>query len=70
VATSVEVRPQKASCQAALAKLRELPEPISGARPADVVDAGGGLIRVTPTGDAQAEREQQIINPAGFRSSE
>jgi preprotein translocase subunit SecD len=59
---AIEVRPLEASFQVALAKLRELSQPISGARPADVVDAGGGLIRVTPTDDALAEREQQIID--------
>src|SRR5262249_55051741 len=57
-----EVRPLEASFQAAFAKMRELSQPLSGARPADVVDAGGGLIRVTPTDDALAEREQQIID--------
>jgi hypothetical protein len=56
------VRPLEASFQAALAKLRELSQPFSGPRPANVVDAGGGLIRLTPTDDALAEREQQIID--------
>ena len=59
---AVEVKPLEASFQVALARLRELSQPFSGARPADVVDAGGGLIRVTPTDDALAEREQQIID--------
>jgi preprotein translocase subunit SecD len=59
---AVEVKPLEASFQVALAKLRELSLQFSGARPADVVDAGGGLIRVTPTDDALAERERQIID--------
>jgi preprotein translocase subunit SecD len=59
---AIEVRPLEASFRVALAKLRELSQAISGARPADVVDAGGGLIRVTPTDDLLAEREQQIMN--------
>jgi preprotein translocase subunit SecD len=59
---AVEIRPLEGSFHAALAMLRELSQPLSGARPADVVDAGGGLIRVTPTDDALAEREQQIID--------
>jgi preprotein translocase subunit SecD len=59
---AIEVRPLEASFQAALAKLRELSQPFSGPRPANVVDAGGGLIRLTPTDDALAEREQQIID--------
>jgi preprotein translocase subunit SecD len=59
---SVEVRPLEASFHAGLAKLRELSQAFGGARPADVVDAGGGLIRVTPTDGALAEREQQIVD--------
>jgi preprotein translocase subunit SecD len=59
---AIEVRPLEASFRVALAKLHELSLAFSGARPADVVDAGGGLIRVTPTDDALAEREQQIID--------
>jgi preprotein translocase subunit SecD len=59
---AIEVRPLEASFRVALAKLRELSQPFSGARPADVVDAGRGLIRVTPTDDALAEREQQTID--------
>jgi preprotein translocase subunit SecD len=61
-ADAIEVRPLEAGFQVALAKLGELSLPISGARSADVVDAGGGLIRVTPTDDALAEREQQTID--------
>jgi preprotein translocase subunit SecD len=59
---AVEVKPLEASFQVALAELRELSRQFSGARPADVVDAGGGLIHVTPTDDALPEREQQIID--------
>jgi preprotein translocase subunit SecD len=59
---SIEVRPLEASFQAGLAKLRELSQTFNGVRPVDVADAGGGLIRVTPTDAALAEREQQIVN--------
>src|SRR5258708_7882823 len=58
---AVEAKPLEASFQVALAKLRELSQPFSGARPADVVDAGGGLIRVTQTHDALPGRERQSI---------
>lgn len=55
----IEVRPLEASFQAGLAKLRELSQSFNGVRPVDVIDAGGGLIRVTPTDAALAEYEQR-----------
>jgi preprotein translocase subunit SecD len=51
----------------ALAKLRELSQPIGGvlgtgaARSVDVVDAGGGVIRLTVTEAAMLERTRQTI---------
>jgi preprotein translocase subunit SecD len=56
---SIEVRPREAHFQAGLAKLRELSQPFDGARPVEVVDAGSGLIRVTPTDAALAEYERR-----------
>jgi preprotein translocase subunit SecD len=59
---SIEVRPQEASFQAGLVKLRELSQAIVSASSVDVVDAGGGLIRVTPTDAEMTEREQQSVD--------
>jgi preprotein translocase subunit SecD len=59
---SIEVRPQEASFQAGLAKLRELSQAIVAPSSVDVVDAGGGLIRVTPTDAEMTEREQQSVD--------
>lgn len=59
---SVEVRLNNSGYAAGFAKLRELSQPFNGVRPLDVVDAGDGLIRLTPTEDAITEREQQTIN--------
>jgi preprotein translocase subunit SecD len=56
---SIEVRPREAHFQAGLIKLRELSQSFDGVRPVDVVDAGGGLIRVTPTDAALAEYERR-----------
>jgi preprotein translocase subunit SecD len=61
-ADGVEVRPLELGFQAALAKLSELSEPFGAARPADVIDVGGGLIRVIPTDAAIAEYEQRTID--------
>jgi preprotein translocase subunit SecD len=46
---SVEVRPLAGDLEAALAELGELSRAYNGVRPVEVTDAGGGLIRVTPT---------------------
>jgi preprotein translocase subunit SecD len=46
---SVEVRPRGDDFEAALAELRDLSRAFNGVRPVEVTDAGGGLIRVTPT---------------------
>jgi preprotein translocase subunit SecD len=59
---SIEVRPREASFQAGLAKLRELSQSFNGVRPVDVVDAGGGLIRVTLTDAALAEYTPRSTN--------
>ena len=44
------------------AKLRELSQPVNGVRYLDVVDTGGGLIRITPTAAAMIERTRQTID--------
>ncbi len=54
--------------QLALTKLRELSQPLggllsaTGQRTVDVVDAGGGLIRLTPTEPAILERIRQSVD--------
>jgi preprotein translocase subunit SecD len=54
--------------QLALTKLRELSQPLggllstTGQRTVDVVDAGGGLIRLTPTEPAIIERIRQSVD--------
>ena len=59
---AVEVRIRDTDLQQGLAKLRELSQPISGAlgptgaRTLDVENAGGGLVRLTPTEPAMIER--------------
>ena len=65
---SVEFRPREGvDRQLALNKLRELSQPLggllsaTGQRTVDVVDAGGGLIRLTPTEPALIERIRQSI---------
>jgi preprotein translocase subunit SecD len=65
---SVEFRiRQGADPQLALTKLRELSQPLggllsaTGQRSVDVVDAGGGLIRLTPTDAAITERIRQSV---------
>ena len=59
---SVEVRPLAGDFEAALAKLGELSRAFHGVRAAEVTDAGGGLIRVTPTEASIQEYEQPITN--------
>ena len=65
---SVEFRAREGvDRQLALTKLRELSQPLggllsaTGQRTVDVVDAGGGLIRLTPTEPALIERIRQSI---------
>jgi preprotein translocase subunit SecD len=65
---SVEFRVREGgNLQLALTKLRELSQPLggllsaTGQRSADVVDAGGGLIRLTPTPPAIIERIRQSV---------
>jgi preprotein translocase subunit SecD len=53
--------------QLALTKLRELSQPLggllsaTGQRTVDIVDAGGGLVRLTPTQPAMVERIRQSV---------
>jgi preprotein translocase subunit SecD len=69
---SVEVRIKEGQdVQAALTKLRDLSQPISnniigvtGERTLDITDAGGGLIRLTPTEAATNERIRQTVDQA------
>ena len=55
---SIEVRPL--NFKATLAKLGELSRAFNGVRPAEVTDAGGELIRVTPTEAVVREYEPPI----------
>ena len=63
----VEVRVKESDAQTALAKLRELSQPLggllgsSGQRSLEVSDAGGGLIRLTVPQAAITERIRQTI---------
>lgn len=59
---SVEVRLHESDFGAGFAELRELSQPFNGVRSVDVVDAGGGLVRLIPTDAAMRERTQQIID--------
>src|SRR6202049_3342805 len=66
---SVEVRLREGSdFQTGLAKLRDLSQPLGGVlqgngqRTLEVADAGGGLIRLTPTDAANIERARQTID--------
>src|ERR1700759_1994102 len=65
---SVEVRVKDTDLQNALAKLRELSQPLggllgsSGQRSLEVSDAGGGLIRLTVPPAAITERIRQTID--------
>jgi preprotein translocase subunit SecD len=66
---SVEVRLREgADFSTAFAKLRGLSQPLGGVlqgngmRTLDVADAGGGLVRITPTDAAMLERTRQTID--------
>jgi preprotein translocase subunit SecD len=59
---SVEVRLHEDDFPAGFAELRELSRPFNGVRAVYVVDAGGGLVRMTPTEAAITERTRQIID--------
>jgi preprotein translocase subunit SecD len=52
----VEVGLREDDFQAGFSRLRELAQVFNGIRDFDVVDAGGGLVRLTPTQAAIAER--------------
>jgi preprotein translocase subunit SecD len=64
---AVEVRVAEADAPAALAKLRELSQPLggivgaSGQRTVDVADAGGGVIKLTVPQAAITERMRQAV---------
>src|SRR5438128_2452186 len=65
---SVEVVIREGDLQQGLAKLRELSQPLggfvgsTGARSLDVENAGGGVVRLTPTEPALLERTRQVID--------
>jgi preprotein translocase subunit SecD len=59
---SVEVRPLEANFEAGLAALRELARPYNGIRWVEVVDAGGGLIRLMPTESAVGEHTRLTVD--------
>jgi preprotein translocase subunit SecD len=59
---SVEVRLHESDFVAGFSELRELSQPFNGVRSVDVVDAGGGLVRLTPTEAAMTERTRQTID--------
>ena len=67
-ATAVEVRIREGQrVQAALTKLRDLSQPLggllsaTGQRSLEVIDAGGGLIRLTDPQPAITERVRQVV---------
>ena len=65
---SVEVRIRENDLQQGLTKLRELSQPLggfagtTGQRSLDVENAGGGLVRLTPTEPAILERIRQVVD--------
>jgi preprotein translocase subunit SecD len=59
---AVEVRLGEGNFHMGLAKLRDPSEPLGGARPFDVADAGGGIVRLTPTEAAVTERARRAID--------
>jgi len=59
---SVEVRLYEGDFGAGFAELRELSQPFHGVRSVDVADAGGGLVRLTPTEAAVTERTRQTTD--------
>jgi preprotein translocase subunit SecD len=59
---SVEVRPHAGDFEVALAKLRELWQPLNGVRSVEVTNAGGGLIRLIPTEAHISEYEPLMVN--------
>jgi preprotein translocase subunit SecD len=63
-ADGIDIRPLEGDFRTAFAKLRELSQPFNGVRDADVVDAGGGLIRVIPTAAAVSQRVRLAADQA------
>jgi preprotein translocase subunit SecD len=66
-ASSVELRLGGADAQTAMAKLRELSQPLpgvlgsTGQRSLDITDLGGGLVRLAPTPAALSQRVHQAV---------
>jgi preprotein translocase subunit SecD len=66
--SSVEVAIRENDLQQGLAKLRELAQPLggfvgsTGARSIDIENAGGGVVRLTPTEPALLERIRQAVD--------
>jgi len=66
--SSVEVVVRENQVDGALAKLRELSQPLggfagtTGQRSVDITNAGGGLIRLTVTDPALLERTRQVVD--------
>src|SRR2546429_1803331 len=65
---AVEVAIRESDLQQGLAKLRELSQPLggflgsTGARSLDVENAGGGVVRLSPTEPALLERIRQVVD--------
>src|SRR6266702_2169364 len=65
---SVEVVIRDSDLQQGMAKLRELSQPLggflgsTGARSLDVENAGGGVVRLSPTEPAMLERIRQVVD--------
>jgi preprotein translocase subunit SecD len=65
---TIDVRVREPDAPAALAKLRELAQPLggflgsAGQRSLEVVNAGGGLIQITVTEPALIERTRQVVD--------
>ena len=65
---SVEVIIRESDLQQGLAKLRELSQPLggfagsTGARSLDIENAGGGVVRLTPTEPTLLERVRQAVD--------
>ena len=66
-ASSVELQLGGADAQTAMAKLRELSQPLpgvlgsTGQRSLDITDLGGGLVRLAPTPAALSQRVHQAV---------
>jgi preprotein translocase subunit SecD len=63
-ANGVEVRLSEDDFEAGFALLHEMSQPFNGIQDFDVVDAGGGRVRLTPTEAAIAERAHLAVDIA------